>query len=301
MSILRAGAGSWYSRAVGRSFGLLAVAFLAVGCAQEVIAHQQTERDANKMVKILQDQGIAASKLKDEESRDLRFNIHVPADQQHNALAILEDHNLPEVQKKDSAAVSGEGGLIPTSEQELTKKIVGIEGDLTNALRALPRVVDVKVTVTVPREDPLRDPNKAKPRPKASVILVYQPDATDIPPISTEDVQRFVQAKFEGIRAEEVSVLLIPNKLAAPAGAGAGAGASAARVIDPLKGCEVKELILGIEVCAGNKKKIINIVVVAVIVAGVFAGLAVVGVLRALHYRKEYTKLTAQFPGVKKT
>ena len=115
MSILRAGAGSWYSGVVGRSFALLAVAFLAAGCAQEVIAHQQTERDANKMVKILQDQGIAASKIKDEEAREMRFNIHVPADQQHTALAILEDHNLPEVVNKDSAAVSGEGGLIPTS------------------------------------------------------------------------------------------------------------------------------------------------------------------------------------------
>lgn len=286
--------------AVVRALLLSFFALFFAGCAQQVIAHQQTERDANKMVKILKDQGIEAVKVKDEEARDLRFNISVPADQEHNALAILEDHNLPETVKTDSAAVAGSGSLIPTAEQELTKKIVGIEGDLTNALRAMPRVVDVHVAVTIPREDPLRDPNEAKPRPKASVMLVYQPDATDVPPVSTEDVQRFVQAKFEGIRSEEVSVLLMPNKVAAPAGAGAGGTAGAGRIIDPAKGCEVKELILGIEVCAGNKKKIINIVVMAVIVAGVFAGLAVVGVLRALHYRKEYTKLTAQFPGVKK-
>ena len=44
--------------AVVRALLLSFFALFFAGCAQQVIAHQQTERDANKMVKILKDQGI---------------------------------------------------------------------------------------------------------------------------------------------------------------------------------------------------------------------------------------------------
>jgi type III secretory pathway lipoprotein EscJ len=161
----------------------------------------------------------------------------------------------------------------------------------------LPRVVDVKVSVSIPRDNPLRDPNDPVPVAKASVILVYQPDGSDVPPLTTEDVQRFVQAKLEGLKAENVSVLLIPSKQAKPSEGSAG---SVARVIDPAKGCEEKEKIFNLDVCAGNKKKVIQILVVAGMIAGVTSGLAVVAVLRALRYRKDITRLTAQFAGVKK-
>jgi type III secretion system YscJ/HrcJ family lipoprotein len=275
----------------------LLLLLLSVGCAQETIAHQQTERNANRIVGLLEGAGIEAMKLKDEESRTIAFNILVPAEHKLAALRILEEHNLPETPRDDTAKMVENAGMIPTAEQERAKREVGIMGDLTNSLRKIPDVVDAQVSVTLPPDDPLQDINAEKPRPKASVILQYRVNGSGgTPPLSTEDVQKFVQARLPLIRSAEVHVVLIPNK---PAGGG-GDGKAVPRMIDPIIGCEKKERVLNIDVCEGNKRKVINIIIGAVIVAGLLAGMAVIAVLRAMRYRKDLTRLTAQFERVKK-
>jgi type III secretion system YscJ/HrcJ family lipoprotein len=268
---------------------------LLAGCAQETIAHQQEEREANTILVLLRQGGMEPTKLKDEESRELRFNIMVPQDQAASALSLLEAHDLPKTPRPDTAAMFQESGMIPTTEQERAKRIVGVEGDIVNALRKVPRVVSVEAAVSIPPDDPLRDPTEERPKPKASVIMVYRADDSGTPPMSAEDVQKFVQAKLPELKTVGVNVLLLPSKEGMSEGGGAGNGSAMAPIIDPAKGCVEKERVIGIEVCAGNRRKVINLVVIAGIVAGLLAALAVVAVLRAMSYRKDLTRLTAQF------
>lgn len=280
-----------------RAAGWLGLMVLFSGCAQETIAHQQEEREANRIVVLLKQSGLEPTKLKDEESRELRFNVLVPQEQSADALSVLESHNLPKAPQPDTAAMFSEGGMIPTTQQELSKRIVGIEGDLVNALRALPRVVSVEVAVSIPPEDPLRDVTEERPKPKASVIIVYRKDGAEGPPLNAPEVQQFVQAKLPELKTAGVSVMLMPadeHSGGGTNGNGAAAGA-AAPIIDPAKGCVDKERVIGIEVCQGNRRKVINLVIIAGIVAGLLAALAVVAVLRAMSYRKDLTRLTAQF------
>ena len=169
---------------------VLLSAVLLSACAQETVAHLQTEKNANEIVLLLEQSGIEAQKHKDEESRELAFNVMVPADMKLQALGILKEHNLPEEMKADSAKMTENSGMIPTAEQERTKREVGIMGDLTNAFRAIPGIIDAQVQVTLPPDNPLRDINEEPPRPKASVILLYRKNGNgDQPPISAEDAQ----------------------------------------------------------------------------------------------------------------
>ncbi len=270
---------------------------LASACAQETIAHQQEERQANRILVLLQRSGLEARKMKDESSRDLRFNISVPGSELSAALEVLERHNLPERPRAGTREIFEGGGMIPTGEQERAKRVVGVEGDIVNALRQIPRVVSVEAAVSIPEDDPLRDETVERPRPKASVILVYMRDGSGAPPASREEIQRHVQAKLPEIRAAEVDVLLM-----AAGGADAGPEPDVSRppVIDPAVGCAEKERVLGIEVCAGERKKLLNWIIGAVMMSGVMAGLAVVAVLRALRYRRDLTRLTAQFQQVRR-
>lgn len=286
------GAGVRRAAAAG---SVLLLSLLAAGCAQETIAHQQEEREANRILVLLRQGGMEPAKLKDEESRELRFNIMVPQDQAATALALLEAHDLPKTPRPDTAAMFQEGGMIPTTEQERAKRIVGVEGDIVNSLRKVPRVVSVEAAVSIPPDDPLRDPTEERPKPKASVIVVYQPDDSGTPPISAEDVQKFVQAKLPELKTLGVNVLLLPSKEGMAEAGRNGNGGGGAPIIDPAKGCVEKERVIGIEVCSGNRRKVINLVVIAGIVAGLLAALAVVAVLRAMSYRKDLTRLTAQF------
>jgi type III secretory pathway lipoprotein EscJ len=271
---------------------VVAAALYLGACAQETIAHQQTERDANRIVKLLRDRGIEAAKAKDEDSRELAFNILVPQTAAHDSLSILEEHNLPKQMATESKDLL-EGGMIPTPEQQLMKKTVALRGDIINALRDLPRVVDVKVVASIPAENPLRDPNEEPPRPKVSVIIVYQPDEAGAPPLTQEDVQKFAYAAVPEIKSAEVSVMLTPSTLEA-SGNGKTPGGKAIAPPNPRTFCK-KEGVIGMEVCEGNKKKVVNLLLGAIIVAGVLAGMAVIAVLRAMRYRKDLTRLTAQF------
>jgi type III secretory pathway lipoprotein EscJ len=270
---------------------------LTAACAQETVAHKQTEKNANDIVLLLGQVGIEASKLKDEEARELVFNVMVPADAKFQALGILKEHNLPEEPKVDSAMLAENTGMIPTAEQERSKREVGIIGDLTNALRTLPGIIDAQVSVTLPEDNPLRDINEEPPRPKAGVILTYLTNGNGgQPPISAEDVQKFASARIPKIKASEVSVTMIPSGQQMDS----GAGKPSMPIIDPGIGCQKKERVLNIDVCEGNKRKVINIIIGAVIVAGLLAGMAVIAVLRAMRYRKDLTRLTAQFERVRK-
>ncbi len=74
------------------------------------------------------------------------------------------DAQPPKTKADDTSAMFKEGGMIPTNEQQRAKREVGIRGDIVNALRAVPRVVDVQANVTIPEDSPLRDVNEAKPK-----------------------------------------------------------------------------------------------------------------------------------------
>lgn len=274
---------------------------LPMGCALETIAHQQDEAEANKIKLLLEKEaGITAEKLKDETSRDLKFNVAVPKDLAATALGVLSRHNLPKSREQGTAEMFGEGGLIPTNLQERAKREVGVTGDIANKLRQVPRVIDAAAFVSMPEDNPLRDINEAKPRPKASVFIGYLPDGEGRPPITVEDVQELVQAALPELRSTEVVVKMVATEKVT---AGGAAGTAGTPVTDPsasfVNGCE-KERVLGIEVCLGYKKKLLNSLWGAVLLAFVLSGMVLISVLRAMRYRKDLTRLTAQVAQLKK-
>lgn len=272
---------------------LLCLLVLAPACARETIAHQQTEPDANLIMVYLNRAGIDSDKLKDESSRDLRFNVTVQKSQANEAFEVLHKYNLPKTPAPDSEKMFSEAAMIPTPEQQRAKREVGIRGDIINSLRSVPRVVDVQAVVTIPEDNPLRDPNEAKARPKASVLLTYLEDSEGRPPVTPEDVQRYVQASLPDIKSSEVGVNMFPAE-------GLGkVGSAGMAMVDPNKGCMEKERVIGIEVCAGSRQKVHNLVLGSVSVAGVLSSMVIFAVLRAMRYRKDLTRLTAQFERVK--
>ena len=88
---------------------------LTLGCrADSAVAHHQAEREANRMLVLLRQAGLAARKTKSEGTRALRFDVRVPADVEGEALAVLETHDLPRAAVFGTREALGEGGVIPT-------------------------------------------------------------------------------------------------------------------------------------------------------------------------------------------
>ena len=274
----------------------LMIVFLALlsACAQETIAHQQLERNANRILVLLGKSGIPADKIRDENSRDLRFNIVVAKAESQSALTILDRYNLPESPLEGTSAMFKEGGMIPTNTQERAKREVGVSGDIANGLRRIDRVVDVSALVSIPEDNPLRDVNEAKPKPKASVIISYLPDADNSPPVTVENVQSFVQAALPEMKSAEVSVQMIPVTSGGAAATADGSGGTTV-----VNGCENRKVI-GIDVCSHHQSKLVNAMLLMVTLAALLAGLVILSVLKAMRYRKDLTRLTKQVAQIRK-
>jgi type III secretory pathway lipoprotein EscJ len=169
-----------------------------------------------------------------------------------------------------------------------------VSGDIINGLRRIEGVVEVSALVSIPQDNPLRDVNEAKPRPKASVIVTYLPSRDNAPPVNVANIQSFVQAALPELKSTEVSVQMIPVS-GANASSAAGGGAAGAVV----NGCE-NQKVIGIDVCSHHRNKLINAMFVVVTMAALLAGLVILSVLRALRYRKDLTRLTAQVAQIRK-
>lgn len=283
-------------RAVRFAWAIIPLLALS-GCAKEVVVHEQTEADANRILYLLSLEGIDALKIKDAESREVRFNIQVAKEDEVRTLGVLHKHNLPEEKKDGTSELFKEGGLIPTSAAERAKREVGVAGDIVNSLRSIPRIVSASALVSIPEDNPLRDVNEAKPKPKASVLVSYLPDEKNNPPLGVEDVQRFIQASLPELRSSEVSVQLIATGERMAASAASAAGDAAGAVLSA-NACE-KVRVIGIDVCNGHQGRLRNSLIGVVVVAGLLAGMVVLSVLRALRYRKDLTRLTAQVAQLK--
>ena len=259
---------------------LLSTVLVLHGCSYETVAYQQTDRDANHIIVQLAREGLDARRRPDDTSRTLRFKVDVPSDQMLDALEVLEKYNLPRVRVPDTKDILDRPHMIPTQPQLEAQRVAGIEGDIVNALRDLPRVVEVKAAVSIPRDNPLRDATEAIVHPKASVFVVYEPGQEHRPPVAPSEFKRFVQAKLPELTAEGVQVVLVAN--------------SAVAEVELPTGCEPESLLFGISVCQGSAKGLLNLVLVAAVAAGLLAGLAIIAVLRAMRYRRDLTRLTAE-------
>ncbi|MBI3180190.1 MAG: hypothetical protein HYZ27_11040 [Deltaproteobacteria bacterium] len=123
------------------------------------------------------------------------------------------------------------------------------------------------------------------------MIIVYKPVGDNEVPIPVDAVQNFVQSSLPALKRTDVTVHMMP-KLNGRRGSLKADGTPGTMV--PGTGCEPTGFI-GVEVCVTSKGKLRNLIFGSVVFSFLIAGLAVVMTLRAMRYRKDLTRLTAQF------
>lgn len=240
------------------------------------------------MLVVLRAAGIVASKRRDESSRELRFDVLVPARDASRALAVLEAQNLPRVDAPASVDLVDASGMIPTDREARMKQAVGLEGDVVNALRQVPGVLEVRAAISVAASDPLSDP-AARPRPKASVLVIYRPTPEQEPPLAEREVQRFVQAKLPELSSSDVDVLLLPAPDVAEA-----VGLAPTR--EDTEDCHPRR-VLTVDVCARSRSRLLAAAGFALVALTSLSGLSAWMALRTLRARRAGSTASAAAPG----
>jgi len=265
-----------------------------LACSSDVdIVHGMTELEANEVLVVLDSQGIAARKIK-EEGRIVTWAVIVPESASENALRILVRNKLPKTRSQGLAQVypAGSGGLIPTQTEEKAKFLMAIQGEIEMKLKSFPGVVQAHVSVVTPAKDVIRDVAEAPSPATASVALVYNLQENGETPITMVEVQTLVAAAVEDLKPEQVQVVLKENQPLALVDMESESGNALA---------ESTTAIFGIKVVNEKaKKRATNIIVSLLVLWIVGLVLALVFIWRAIAIRKKLAKAEAEAAALKK-
>ncbi|MEN9846604.1 MAG: hypothetical protein RIS36_1751 [Pseudomonadota bacterium] len=139
---------------------------LASAACQEQIIHDLSEREANSVVSNLHIVRLAAQKVR---QPDGRWAISVDRDQIVPALSYLETRRVLPV--RDTKSAASKGGVIPSREEQWFRYERSVAVSIEESLSALPGVLDARVHVNLPDEDPLFG-DVEQQRGSGSVLLV---------------------------------------------------------------------------------------------------------------------------------
>lgn len=187
-------------------------ALLLTGCSVELY-HGLTEKDANEIYVLLQENGISPTKLKEEGGNEITYMITVPRQDASTAARLLSQNSLPRPHTPGLSAFRDGKGMIPTQTEERAMFLEAMGGEVERALNKIDGVLEAKAIVMVPEQNDLTQPEN-KPFNTASVLVKYRPvggteaEPDGRAPLTEEQIKRFVSTSLPEMKPEHVTVIL---------------------------------------------------------------------------------------------
>lgn len=195
-----------------------AVLALLMGCSDQKLYSNLTERDSNEVVAALLEVGIAARKESSDGGKS--WNAVVPRDAMVQAMEVLRVRGLPERPYVNLGELFKKDSFVSTPTQERVRFIYGSEQQLSETLSRIDGVILARVHIVLPNNDPLA--TSVKPS-SASVFIKYRSDA-NIDAL-TPQIKNMVVHSVEGLAYEQVSLtvvqadpIMLPTTTHAPSG-----------------------------------------------------------------------------------
>lgn len=132
-----------------RVFLIACAAFFLSAC-QEQIIHDLSEREANKIISHLSLANLDADKVL---QPDGRWAIAVSRDSMIAALTYLDTQRV--LSTRDAKPLQGKGSMIPSREEQWFRYERSVALSIEESLAALPGVLEARVHLNLPEEDPL--------------------------------------------------------------------------------------------------------------------------------------------------
>ena len=178
---------------------LAAIALLLAGCDKETTLHSSLEeRQANLVMAALIDAGIGCHKSPGEEGT---WNVSVVESRFAEAVNLLEHRGLPRNPHQGIGEVFKKTGMISSPSEERIRFMDALAQDLAKTISAIDGVVDARVHIVLPENDPFA--RHALPSSAAVAIRSrWDADITDAIP----SIKGLVKNSIEGLAAEKIMV-----------------------------------------------------------------------------------------------
>ncbi len=192
----------------------LFVAALA-GC-QVALYSDLTEQEANEIVAALTSNGLAATKERVENNH---WQVLVQEQMLPASLELLRSQGLPRDRYASMGDLFEKQGLVSTPAEERMRYIHAVSQELSQTLRKVDGVVDARVHVVIPANDPLSD----RVRPSSAAVFIKHAPDTDLRLLAPA-VKDMVAHSIEGLTHDKVALSLFEARRVALVGSTAGAG-----------------------------------------------------------------------------
>ena len=183
-------------------FGALAAAtLLMAGCDKEAMLHSSLEeRQANLVMAALLDAGISCHKEPGEEGT---WNVLCSDQKFAEAVNLLERQGLPRRAHQGIGEVFKKTGMISSPSEERIRFMDALAQDLAKTISMIDGVVDARVHVVLPENDPFA--RNAQPSSAAVAIRArWDSDLSDLVP----PVKGLVKNAIEGLAYDKIQVTI---------------------------------------------------------------------------------------------
>ncbi len=184
----------------------LAAALVALSACSVELHHGLTEQDANDIFVLLSENGISATKLKEEGGNEPTYLVSVPKADAAQATRLLKEYSLPRPSLAGLSIFAKSKGMIPTQTEERAMFLEALGGEVSMALNKIDGVLEARAIVNIPEKNDLTA--EKKPEPSASVLIKYRPLGEGRIPLAEDDIKEFVARAVPEMSRDRVKVLL---------------------------------------------------------------------------------------------
>jgi type III secretion protein J len=184
---------------------LAAVALLLAGCERAELLHALGEAQANQVLLALDEGGVAAEKRRDPLAEGA-WVVEVGAGEASRARRLLSERELPRPPAAGLAEAYGKGSLVPTPAEERARFLLAVAGELSRTVEGIDGVVEARVHLALPPDEPLRLSPPAAPR-GAVLVKVRAGARGQVEPLAP-GIQALVAGAVNGLEPGQVAVVL---------------------------------------------------------------------------------------------
>ena len=183
----------------------ICAAFLLAGCDKETTLHSGLEeRQANLVMATLIDAGIGCHKSPGEEGT---WNVMVSEQRFADAVNLLEQKGLPRRAHMGIGEVFKKTGMISSPSEERIRFMDALAQDLAKTISMIDGVVDARVHVVLPENDPFAR-NSLPSSAAVAIRSRWDADLTDLVP----SVKGLVKNAIEGLAYEKIQVTIFKDE-----------------------------------------------------------------------------------------
>ena len=186
----------------GRRCLTIIVFLLLAGCGRVELLSGLKERDANEMMAIIQNNGIACVKTSGEEQT---WILSVPQGDFSRAVELLKREGYP---KDDFAGVGDtfkKTGFVSSPSEERIRFMHALAQDVSETISHIDGVLEARVHIVLPNNNPLSEHLTPS---SAAVFIKHRGDA-DIQTLVPE-IKSLVAHSIENLTYEKVTIALFP-------------------------------------------------------------------------------------------